>query len=114
VARDKSKMRVLDIAEQKFRTGIEHDRAHTSTIEARTLNVEPVAIALRGDVDCLFAEKPTCVARRCAQLSSGLVLFLANQGELSAFDDGAIDRHFGDVFAARDLVHDVQHDSFEH
>jgi len=47
LARDKSKMCILDIAEQKFRTCIEHDRAHTSTIEARTLNVEPVAIALR-------------------------------------------------------------------
>ena len=40
-------------------------------------------------------------------LGRGLVLFFANQWQLSAFDDGTIDRHFGDVFAARDVVHDV-------
>jgi len=40
-------------------------------------------------------------------LGRRLVLFLANQGQLSALDDGTIDRHFGDVFAARDVVHDV-------
>ena len=40
-------------------------------------------------------------------LGRRLVLFLANQWQLSALDDGTIDRHFGDVFAARDVVHDV-------
>src|SRR5260370_10479617 len=48
------------------------------------------------------------------RLRGGLVLFLANEGKLSAFDDGAIDRHFGDVFAARDVVHDIEHDPLEH
>src|SRR5260370_16919967 len=48
------------------------------------------------------------------RLRGGLVLFLANEGKLSAFDDGAIKRDFGDVFAARDVVHDIEHDPLEH
>jgi hypothetical protein len=60
LARDKGKVCILHISEQKFCTSIENNRVHTSTIEARTLNVEPVAIVLRRDVDCLFAEKTIC------------------------------------------------------
>src|SRR6266496_1604303 len=46
--------------------------------------------------------------------SRALVLFLANQGKLFAFYHRAIDRYFCNIFAARDVVHDVEHNSFEH
>ena len=45
--------------------------------------------------------------------SRGLVLFLANQGKLFAFHHRAIDRYFGDIFAAWHVVHDVQHNTLE-
>ena len=38
----------------------------------------------------------------------------ADERGLLAFDDGAIERDVGDVFAARDVVHDVEHDPLEH
>src|SRR5205823_13797754 len=41
------------------------------------------------------------------------VLLLTNERELFAFHDCAIDRDFGNIFAARHLVHDVEHDPFE-
>src|SRR5713101_1796955 len=37
-----------------------------------------------------------------------------NLVKLFAFHYCAIDRDFGDIFAARHLVHDVEHDPFEH
>ena len=46
--------------------------------------------------------------------SRSLVLFLANQGKFFALYHRAIDGDFGDIFAARHIVHDVEHDSFEH
>src|SRR6476661_247843 len=46
--------------------------------------------------------------------SCRLVLFLANQGKFFAFYHRAIDRYFGDIFAARHVVHDVEHNAFEH
>ena len=46
--------------------------------------------------------------------SRGLVLLLANQRKLFAFYHRAIDRYFGDIFAARHVIHDVEHDAFEH
>ena len=46
--------------------------------------------------------------------SCSLVLFLANQGKFFAFYHRAIDRYFGDIFAARHVVHDVEHNAFEH
>jgi hypothetical protein len=48
------------------------------------------------------------------KLSCRLVLLLANQGKFFAFYHRAIDRYFGDIFAARHVVHDVEHDAFEH
>src|SRR5712691_1892928 len=42
------------------------------------------------------------------------VLLLTNERKLFAFHYCAIDRDFGDIFAARHLVHDVEHDPFEH
>jgi hypothetical protein len=46
--------------------------------------------------------------------SCRLVLLLANQGKFFAFYHRAIDRYFGDIFAARHIVHDVEHNAFEH
>ncbi len=46
--------------------------------------------------------------------SCRFVLLLANQGKLFAFYHRAIDRDFGDIFAARHVVHDVEHNAFEH
>jgi hypothetical protein len=45
--------------------------------------------------------------------SCRLVLLLANQGKFFAFYHRAIDRYLGDIFAARHVVHDVEHNAFE-
>src|SRR5262249_55144117 len=45
---------------------------------------------------------------------SVLILFLSNKRELFPFDHRATDRDFSDVFAARHIVHDVEHDALEH
>jgi hypothetical protein len=55
-------------------------------------------------------------ARNDSSEKSGrcLVLLLANQGKFFSFYHRAIDRYFGDIFAARHVVHDVEHNAFEH
>src|SRR5262249_1895800 len=47
-------------------------------------------------------------------LCRGLILFLANERKFFAFHYRAIDRDFGDIFPARHIVHDVQHDPLKH
>src|SRR4051812_34030934 len=49
-----------------------------------------------------------------ARLRRVFVLLLANQRELFALDHRAIDRHLRDVFAARNVIHDIEHDPLEH
>src|SRR5258708_6648144 len=43
-----------------------------------------------------------------------LVLLLADDRGLFALDDRAVHRDVRDVFAARDFIHDVEHDLLEH
>jgi hypothetical protein len=47
-------------------------------------------------------------------LSRVLVLFSPNQRSTFAFDDRSIDDNVGYIFAARDVVHHVEHDFFKH
>ena len=49
-----------------------------------------------------------------AKSSRVFVLLLTDKRELSALDDGTINRDLGDVFPARNVVHDVEHDALEH
>ena len=43
-----------------------------------------------------------------------LVLFFADERRAFSFHHGAVDRHVGDVVAARDVIHHVEHDFFQH
>src|SRR5260370_5363701 len=53
------------------------------------------------------------VERFLPKSGGGFLLLLANQREFFAFDHRAIDRHFRNIFAARHIVHDVEHDPLE-
>src|ERR1700741_4659035 len=45
---------------------------------------------------------------------SVFVLLLAKQRGFFPFNDRAVDGDFGDIFAAWDVVHDLEHDPLEH
>ncbi len=51
---------------------------------------------------------------RATSLRGVLVLLPSDQGRSLAFHDCTIDHDVGYIFPARDLIHDVEHDLFEH
>ena len=109
-------MRIQHFAEQKLGPGVDDDNAHrrrfnaqrsTSNAQRPTLNVQ------RSTSQWFCTEELKFVAKR--PTSSGVfILLLANERELFPFDHRAIDRDFSDVFAARHVIHDIEHDALEH
>ena len=98
-------MGVLNITQQKLGAGIDESGAHMEKVEAlKRLIVEPLQ-RFKHFNDSTSTEG--CSGR-------GLVLLLTNERKLFAFDDGAIDRYLGDIFPARHIVHDVEHNPLEH
>src|SRR5476649_2830320 len=55
------------------------------------------------------------LVRACARPSRRFLLLLqTNNRRFLPFNHRAIDRHLGDVFATWNVVHDFEHDPFEH
>src|ERR1700745_1969965 len=110
-------MRVLNITKQKFSTSVNEDCAHKRSRTKRpTSNAEP---PLRNsDHHCHNGTASMPLLIRDSEFDvecsaflpnsrGSLVLFLANQGKFFAFYYRSIDGDFGDIFAARHVVHDI-------
>src|ERR1043166_1272266 len=102
-------MRVLNVTEQKFGTGVDEDRAHVEVIGKKLKRYKGKLTLF--DFVTLLTFQP---ARTLSDLRRALILFLTNQRKFFAFYYRAIDRDFGNIFAARHVIHDVEHDAFEH
>jgi hypothetical protein len=104
-------MRIQNVPEQKLCASIENDNAHAMECESLKELQRYIGGAARLPIALcnLFS-----VPRKLRGLGRVFVLLLANEWKPSAFDHCAIDRHLGNIFAARHVVHDVEHDSLEH
>src|SRR3954469_11300834 len=104
-------MRVLDIAQQQFGSGVDQNRAHAdlaANVERPTPNFQSrtqISRAISKDEPALsdFAIGRSMFGVRVFPpllLSGVLILLLANKRNLLALDHRAIDRDLGDIFAA--------------